>query len=64
MFNIDLLPDERDGQKSWVPRITFDSSEAQLSFAQIAQEDGISQDELINRFMRWEVYLRESEPQG
>lgn len=64
MFNIDLLQDERDGHKSWVPRITFDSSEDQLSFAQMAHDDGIAQEELINRFMRWEIYLRESEPQA
>ena len=64
MFNIDLLPDERDGQKSWVPRISFDSSEDQLTFAEMAQDDGISQQELINRFMRWEIYRRESEAHG
>ncbi len=64
MFNIDLLPDERDGWKTWVPRITFESSEDQIGFAQMAQHDGITQEELINRFMRWEVYLRESEPQS
>ena len=59
MFNIDLLPNERDSQSSWVPRITFDSPEAELTFARMAYDDGITQEELVNQFMRWEIYLRE-----
>ena len=64
MFNIDLLPDERDSQKSWVPRVTFNSSQDQLTFARMAHDDGITEEELINQFMRWEIYLREYQLEG